>query len=251
MMSSTPDWEAAAPLRSTTTTQIPDGTVAAVVAYLRDPESLRKADAAAAALYPIAVQQTRRQCRCSDRLYLDDLDEIKQATLIRLFNRGYLRGNRLLREAVDLGDDGSRIAGFIRYAVAAAVRISLRELLREPFVQSRTKAIGAENGEADLDDIPDETATHDERVELRKLSLELIPSATDEEKEIVQLRAEGMTYSEIGGALELNPERVKTVIRSLRKRLRRYRTPRRVTIAPKGLRPVGKREDRAPQPSQP
>lgn len=219
--SNTPSPEVATPLRSTIT-QIAEGAVDAIVAYLRDPESLRIADAAAAALDGVVTLQTRRQCRCSDRLFPADLDDLKQAAMIRLFNKGYLLGHHLLRDAVNRADDNARVAGFVRSAVAAAVRFSMREFLREQAVQARCRSKSAGKDHAgEIDDLVDQRASHDERVVLRKLSLEFIPSATNEEKEIVQLRAEGMTYREAAAVLELHPEHLKAVIRSLRKRLRR------------------------------
>ncbi|MBA3882521.1 MAG: hypothetical protein H0X73_07335 [Chthoniobacterales bacterium] len=50
---------------------------------------------------------------------------------------------------------------------------------------------------------------------------DFLGDATQQEQEVVLLRADGMTYLEIGAALELPPERVKTVIRSIRSRLAR------------------------------
>jgi hypothetical protein len=245
-----PSPEAASPLRSTIT-HIAGGAVDAVVAYLRDPESLKTADAAAAALDCVVAEQTTRQCRCSDRVFPADLDDLKQATLILLFNRAYLVGNHLLRDSVSRADDNARVAGFIRSAVAAAVRFSMREFLREPFVQARKRAAMEDTNALKIDDLVDERASRDESLELRKLGLELVPSGTDEEKEIVQLRAEGMTYSEVAAVLELDPERIKTIIRSLRKRLRRSRSITRAKTPASALRPTNSPRGRLPGPGEP
>ncbi len=143
--------------------------------------------------------------------------------MIRLFNKSYLIGNQLLRESINRSDEGDRVASYMRRAVAAAVRISMREFLRDPFVQAR-KSVANDRADAEeISELRDERATGDESLQLRKLCREYIPSASDEEKEIVQMRAEGLTIGEIAAVLEVKAERIKTVLKSIRRRLRRTR----------------------------
>lgn len=220
--------EAFTAIRSTTT--VTSAGLGAVAAYFRDPESIKIANAAASAVDPIVAQQTRRQCHASDRLFPADLDDLRQAAMILLFNKGYLLGNHLLREAIRRSDEEERVAGVLRSAVATAVRFSLRQFLREPFVRARNKsALISGPDTVEIEDLQEERDRHNGIGELCGMSLEYLASASREEKQILQFRLQSMTYDEIGTSLEMPPKQVKAVMRSLRKKLRRmssFRQPK-------------------------